>query len=121
MQREDQQCHDKIETRVTLMMSSTEVDFGQELSDTLDSAETKLGTIRCMLENPSGLADKYIDHIWFDNHTDVTHHGKDYSMQRSKNKPLTVNVAYRSTEEREEDAEDIHVRAIQSGFSLVFK
>ena len=95
MQREDQQYHDKIETRVTLMMSGTEVDFGQELSDTLDSAETKLGTIRCMLENPSGLADKYIDHIWFENHTDVTHHGKDFSMQRSKNKPPTVSVAYR--------------------------
>ena len=87
------------------MMSGTEVDFDKELSDTLTSAESMLQTVRCVVENPSWLVDKYIDHIWFENHTDVTYHGKILTIQRSRNKPLAVSVVYWSTDEREEDAE----------------
>ena len=46
VQKKDQQYRNKIEKRVKLMMSGTEVDFGQEMSDTLTSAESKpIGTI----------------------------------------------------------------------------
>ena len=53
VQKKDQQYRNKIEKRVSftrfsilLMMSGTEVDFGQEMSDTLTSAESKpIGTI----------------------------------------------------------------------------
>ena len=72
VQKKDQQYRNKIEKRVKLMMSGTEVDFGQEMSDTLTSAESKLQTICCVLEKPSWSTNKYIDHIWFENYTDVT-------------------------------------------------
>ena len=94
-------------------MSGTEVDFGQELSHTHTSAESKRQTVRSVLEDPSWLTNKYIDHIWFENHTDATYHGKILTIQRSRNKPLAVSAAYWSTDEREEDAVDYRMNISQ--------
>ena len=113
VQKKDQQYRNKVEKRVKLMMSGTEVDFGQELSDTLASAEAKLQTVRCVVDDPSWLTDKYIDHIWFENNIDATYHGKILTVLRSRNKPLAVSVAYWSTDEREEDAEDYRMNISQ--------
>ena len=94
VQKKEQQYRNKIEKRVKLMISGTEVDVGQELSDTPTSVESKLQTVDCVLEDPSWLTDKCIDHIWFENHTDATYHGKILTVQRSRNKPLAVSMAY---------------------------
>ena len=118
IQKKGQKHRNQIEKKVKSVISDPPR-LDQEFADTPDGSDSKLQTVRRVLQDYQWLVGKYIEHVWYEHQSDIQFHGRICSLKWKETTVTSVIVAYWSTDETEDDTDDYQMTISQILTDLV--
>ena len=94
-----------MEKKLKAAIADPNVDFITELLTVLPNLILDVQMLERSWKTDT-VIDKYVNHFWYEDETNVQYHGKILRVKRRKMKRLTLEIAYWSNDEVEDNAED---------------